>query len=65
MTTARLQQEITALFPMLPEPELAVMFDFVRFLVEREPQTAWFNAQSQSLVYQEWKIGRASCRERV
>jgi len=33
---------------------LAVLFDFVRFLVEREPQSAWHNAQGQSAAYQEW-----------
>jgi len=54
MTTAQLQQEITSLIPMLPDPKLAAVFDFVRFLVEREPQIAWLNAQSQSRAYQEW-----------
>jgi hypothetical protein len=54
MTVAQLQQEITSLIPMLPEPELTVVFDFVRSLVEREPQTAWLNAQKQSRAYQEW-----------
>ena len=28
--------------------------EFVRFLIEHEPQTTWFNAQSQSHAYQEW-----------
>lgn len=54
MTAARLQQEITSLIPMLPEPKLTIVFDLVRSLVEREPQTAWLNAQSQSRAYQEW-----------
>ena len=54
MTTAQLQQEIASLIPILHEPKLAVVFDFVRFLVEHESQTAWLNAQSQSLAYQQW-----------
>jgi hypothetical protein len=54
MTTAQLQQEISSLIPVLPEPKLTVVFDFIRFLVEREPQAAWLNAQSQSRAYQEW-----------
>ncbi len=54
MTVAQLQQEITSLIPMLPEPKLTIVFDLVRSLVEREPQTAWLNAQSQSRAYQEW-----------
>jgi hypothetical protein len=54
MTTAQLQQEIASLISMLPEPKLTAVFEFVRFLVEREPQTVWLNAQSQSHAYQEW-----------
>jgi len=34
--------------------ELAVVFDFVQFLAERESQAAWISAQSQSAVYHEW-----------
>lgn len=54
MTVTRLQQEIASLIPMLPEPKLTVVFDFVRFLVACEPQTAWLNAQIESRAYQEW-----------
>ena len=54
MNVAQLQQEITSLLPNLPEPKLAAVSEFVRFLIEREPQTTWFNAQSQSHAYQEW-----------
>jgi len=54
MTVAQLQQEITSMLPNLPEPKLAAVSEFVRFLIERETQTTWFNAQSQSRAYQEW-----------
>ena len=54
MTVAQLQQEITSMLPNLPEPKLAAVSEFVRFLIEREPETTWFNAQSQSRAYQEW-----------
>ncbi len=54
MTVAQLQQKITSLLPVLPESKLATVFEFVRFLVEREPQTAWLSAQSQSRAYQDW-----------
>ena len=54
MTVAQLQQEIAALLPNLPEPKLVAVSEFVRFLIEREPQTTWFEAQSQSCAYQEW-----------
>ena len=54
MTTVQLKREITSLLDALPEPHLAVIFDFVQFLVERELQAAWISAQSQAVAYQEW-----------
>jgi len=42
------------LLDTLPEPELAVVFDLVQFLTERDLQAAWISAQSQSAAYQEW-----------
>jgi hypothetical protein len=52
--TTRLRHEIMSLLDVLPESKLAVVFDLVHFLAERESQTAWMNAQSQATVYQEW-----------
>ncbi len=54
MTAVQLTREITSLLDALPEPRLAVVFDFVQFLVERDLQAAWLSAQSQSAAYQEW-----------
>ncbi len=54
MTAVQLTREITSLLDALPEPRLAVVFDFVQFLVERDLQAAWIGAQSQSAAYQEW-----------
>lgn len=54
MTTVQLKREITSLLDALPEPNLAVIFDFVQFLAERDLQAAWISAQSQSVAYQEW-----------
>jgi hypothetical protein len=50
----QLKREITSLLDALPEPKLAVIFDFVQFLAERDLQAAWISAQSQSAAYQEW-----------
>jgi hypothetical protein len=54
MTAVQLKREITSLLDVLPEPKLAVIFDFVQFLAERDLQAAWISAQSQSSAYQEW-----------
>jgi hypothetical protein len=54
MITVPLKRQITSLLDALPEPKLVVVFDFVQFLVERDLQAAWINAQSQSAAYQEW-----------
>jgi len=54
MTAVQLTREIMSLLDALPEPRLAVVFDFVQFLVERDLQAAWLSAQSQSAAYQEW-----------
>jgi len=54
MTTVQLKRKITSLLDALPEPNLAVIFDFVQFLAERDLQAAWISAQSQSVAYQEW-----------
>jgi len=54
MSTTQLKYQITSFLDTLPEPKLAVAFDFVQFLAERESQAAWMNAQSQSASYQEW-----------
>lgn len=54
MTTAQLRHQITSLLESLPEPKLAVIFDFVQFVAEREMRAAWMNAQSQSAAYREW-----------
>lgn len=52
--TTRLRHEIMSLLDILPESRLAVVFDLVHFLTERESQIAWMNAQSQATAYQEW-----------
>lgn len=49
-----LRHETISLLDILPESKLAVVFDLVHFLTERESQIAWMNAQSQATVYQEW-----------
>ncbi len=54
MTANQLKDRITSLLDALPEAKLAVAFDFVQFLAERELQMAWLNAQSQSASFQEW-----------
>jgi hypothetical protein len=54
MLTVQLKRQITSLLDALPEPKLAVIFDFVQFLAERDLQAAWLSAQSQSAAYQEW-----------
>jgi len=54
MTTIQLKDRITSLLDALPEAKLAVAFDFVQFLAERELQMAWLNVQSQSAAYQQW-----------
>ena len=54
IATAHLKSQIASLLDTLPNPKLAVVFDFVQFLAERELQTAWLNAQSKSAAYQEW-----------
>jgi hypothetical protein len=54
MTATQLKDKITSLLDALPEAKLAVAFDFVQFLAERELQMAWLNAQSQSAAYQQW-----------
>ncbi len=44
MTAAQLKEEITNLLDDLSEPKLAVIYDFVRFLAERErdPDQRWY-----------------------
>jgi hypothetical protein len=54
MTAIQLKYEITSLLEVLPEPKLAVVFDFVQFLAERELWVGWMKAQSQSAAYHEW-----------
>lgn len=54
MSATQLKYQITSFLDTLPEPKLAVVFDFVQFLAERESQAAWMGAQSQSAAYQEW-----------
>ncbi len=54
ISPAQLKGKITSLLDTLPDSRLAVVFDFVQSLAEREQQTAWMNAQSQSAAYQEW-----------
>jgi exoribonuclease R len=54
MSAVQLKGQITTLLNTLPAPKLATVFDFVQFLTERELQTAWMSAQSQSAAYQEW-----------
>lgn len=54
MTAVQLTRKITSLLNTLPEPKLAVVFDLVQFLAERDLQAAWISAQSQSTAYQEW-----------
>ena len=60
MSAVQLKGQITTLLDTLPAPTpygVATVFDFVQFLTERERQTAWMSAQSQSAAYQEW-LGR-------
>ncbi len=57
MTATLLEYQITTLLDALPEPKLAVVYDFAQFLVERELRSGWMNAQSQSTAYQEWVGG--------
>jgi len=54
MSATQLKYQITSFLDALPEPKLAVVFDFVHFLAERESQAGWMSAQSQSSAYQEW-----------
>jgi hypothetical protein len=54
MTATQLKHDITSLLDILPEPKLAVVFDFVQFLADRELPADWLSAQSQSTAYQEW-----------
>jgi len=54
MLAVQLKRQITSLLDTLPEPKLAVIFDFVQFLAERDLQAAWISAQSQAAAYQEW-----------
>ncbi|MFQ5858378.1 MAG: hypothetical protein ACE5LU_22475 [Anaerolineae bacterium] len=54
MTAIQMKDRITSLLDALPESKIAVVFDFVQFLAERELQAAWASAQSQSAAYQEW-----------
>ncbi len=54
MTAVQMKDEISSLLDVLPEPKLAVVFDFVQFLAEREVHVDWISAQSQSAAYQEW-----------
>ena len=54
MTAVQLKREIAFLLDSLPDPKLAVIFDFVQFVAERDLQAAWLSAQSQSVAYQEW-----------
>ena len=54
MIAVQLKRQITSLLDALPEPKLAVVFDLVQFLTERDLQAAWMSAQSQSAAYQEW-----------
>ena len=54
MSALQLKSEITRLLDRLPETKLAVVFDLVQFLAERELQAEWRNAQSHSLAYQQW-----------
>jgi len=54
MIAVQLKRQITSLLDTLPEPKLAVVFDLVQFLTERDLQAAWMSAQSQSAAYQEW-----------
>ena len=54
MSATQLKHQITSFLDTLPEPKVAVVFDFVQFLAERELQAAWMSVQSQSAAYQEW-----------
>ncbi|MEW5985572.1 MAG: hypothetical protein AB1791_02965 [Chloroflexota bacterium] len=54
MTQLEMKQEITRLVDTLPEPKLALIFDFLHFLSERETATDWLWMESQSAAYQEW-----------
>ena len=44
MIAVQLKREITSMLDALPEPKLAVIFDFVQFLAERDLQAAWISA---------------------
>jgi hypothetical protein len=54
MSATQLKRRLTTLLDTLPEPKLAVVYDFAQFLAEREWRSGWMNAQSQSTAYQEW-----------
>ncbi len=54
MAATPLKDQLGSLLDGLPEPKLAVVLDFVQFLINREWEAGWLNAQSQSAAYQEW-----------
>lgn len=54
MTLTQLKQQVTSLLNILPESKLVVVYELAQFLIEREHQSDWMNAQSQSVAYQEW-----------
>ncbi len=57
MSATQLKRRLTTLLDTLPEPKLAVVYDFAQFLAERELRSGWMNAQSQSTANQEWVDG--------
>jgi hypothetical protein len=64
MTAAQLKHEITTLLDNLPEPKLTVIYDFVKFLAEREPDpdqqwywTPGWQAQEQE-AEEDLRLGR-------
>lgn len=54
MTNGAMRQEIDQLLDTLPDPKLAVVLDFVKYIAERETQAGWLTAQTQAGAYQEW-----------
>ncbi|MBI5650254.1 MAG: hypothetical protein HZC40_07400 [Chloroflexi bacterium] len=54
MIATQTKHQLVTLIDALPEPKLAVVLDLVQYLLERDLQAGWMNAQTQSTVYREW-----------
>jgi len=57
MAVTQVKYQLTSLLDALPESKLAVVLDLVQFLLERDLQAGWANAQNQSAIYREWVGG--------